>query len=297
MTLSPRSNPHSAKTLNKAINALIGAVYVDSDCNKRTLSVLENLNWFSANYSPNQVATPLAIQNGAVQSAVTSNLPVPAAKKSPNDGINTSLCRRIMPGQDIQSRIASLESDTGMHLQILFRDIAAPSTLDSLKSQVRFVVHAEPEYLHPPDTEWSPSERYAVIQQLSENISYLNMLRNNHILRLYQECGGDEPIHFLTAKDFHCSTKKAGNPLHRQDTETTLRMMMAIFPGTEPDRESPKFNEIKQLRRVGKRLSTLEQKFGFGILGLMHNPQNTARGTELAYLLFVSTLVSPKDHG
>jgi hypothetical protein len=74
-------------------------------------------------------------------------------------------------------------------------------------------------------------------------------------------------------------------------------MMVLIFLGSEPDRSSLIFNEVKQLRRVGKRLSTLVQHFGIGILGLMHNSEAATRGTDLAHLLFVQTLLSPIDHG
>lgn len=276
MTLSPRSDPHSAKTLNKAINALIGAVYVDSDCNKTTLSVLENLKWFSPS---TEVATRLAIQNRASQYTNTSNVSI-AVEESPNNQVNPFPFPQNIPGQDIQSRLASLESDTGLHLQILFSNIASPGTLATLKSQVHSVVHAEYEYLHPLTTELSPFERYTIIQNLGKRICYLNTIRNCHILQLYQQCGGNESSLFMNTKQYACGTKKAGNPLHRQDTEITLRMMTSIFPGTEPDKASCTFNEVKQLRRVGKRLNTLVQHFGIGILGLMHNPEGATEGAD-----------------
>jgi hypothetical protein len=292
MTLSPRSDPHSTKTLNKAINALIGAVYVDSDCNKTTLLVLENLNWFSPS---KEVTRPLTVHNRVLQYRATSDMPV-AVEETVINQVNTLSCPQKMPAQDIHSRLASLESETGLHLQIIFRNIASPSTLAMLRSQVYCVLHAEHVDCHPPRTDLSAFERYTVIQRLGQKISYLHTIRNNHILQLYQQCGGNELSPYVNIIQFNYGTKKAGNPLHRQDTEITLRMMLSIFPGSKPDRLSGTFNEVKQLRRVGKRLSTLVQHFGIGILGLMHNSEAVTRGTDLAYLLFVQRLLSQVDH-
>jgi hypothetical protein len=219
-----------------------------------------------------------------------------AMEESLHDHVNTFSCPQKISVHDIPSRIASLESETGLHLQILFRNIASPSTLAMLKNQVHCVVHAEHVDSYPPRTILSAFERYTVIQKLGKKISYLNTIRNNHILQLYQQCGGHDSSLFMNTIQFDCGTKKAGNPLHRQDTEITLRMMVSIFPGSEPDKSSCTFHEVKQLRRVGKRLSTLVQHFGIGILGLMHNSEVATRGTDLAHLLFVQTLLLPMDH-
>lgn len=283
MTLNPRSHPHSTRTLNKAINALIGAVYVDSNCNKMTLSVLENIHWFS----PSKEATgPLTMHGRASQYRATSDMPV-AVEQTFIDQVNTLPCPQRMPAQDIHSRLASLETETGLHLQIIFRNIASPGTLAMLRSQVYCVLHAEHVDPHPPRTDLSTFERYTVIQRLGQKISYLHTIRNNHILQLYQQCGGNELSPQMNIIQFNYGTKKAGNPLHRQDTEITLQMMLSIFPDSKPDRSSGTFNEVKQLRRVGKRLSTLVQHFGIGILGLMHDSEAATRGTDLAHLLFV----------
>lgn len=293
MTLSPRSNPHSTQTLNKAINALIGAVYVDSNCNKMTLSVLEKLNWF---YPSEEDIRLLTVHDPAPQYGATSDTPVSVDVTVYNQ-VNTLSCPQEMPEQDIETRLASLESLSGLHLQTLFRNIATPSTLAMLRSQVYYVVHAEHVDSHPLQTNLSAFERYTFIQRLGQKISYLHTVRHNHILRLYQQCGGNDSVPYTNIIQFDQGTKKPGNPLHRQDTEITLQMMRSIFPGTEPDRSSDTFNEVKQLRRVGKRLSTLVQYFGIGILGLMHDSEAVMRGNELAHLLFVQRLLSQVDHG
>jgi hypothetical protein len=293
MTLSPRSDPNSIKTQNKAINALIGAVYVDSDCNKTTLSVLENLNWFSPSKG---VARHLTVHNRASRYRATSDMPV-SVDETVNNQVNTLSCPPKMPVQDIQSRLGSLESETGLHLRNIFRSIASPTTLAMLRSQVFCVVHAEHVDSHPPKTNLSAFERYTFIQRLGQKISYLQTVRNNHILQLYRQCGGKESSSCMNIIHFDHGTKKAGNPLHRQDTEITLQMMLSIFPGSKPDRLSDTFNEVKQLRRVGKRLNTLVQNFGIGILGLMHDSEAAARGADLAHLLFVQILLFQVDHG
>lgn len=293
MTLSPRSDPHSTQTLNKAINALIGAVYVDSDCNKTTLSVLEKLNWFSPS---KEVIMPLTVHNRAPQYRATSDMPV-AVDVTVYNQVNTLSSPQGMPEQDIQSRLASLESATGLHLQTIFRNIASPSTIAMLRSQVYYVVHAEHVDSHPLQTNLSAFERYTFIKTLGQKISYLHTVRHNHILQLYQQCGGNYSTPHMNIIQFEQGTKKAGNPLHRQDTEVTLRMMRSIFPGSEPDISSDTFNEVKQLRRVGKRLNTLVHYFGIGILGLMHDSETATRGTELSHLLYVQILLSQVDHG
>lgn len=293
MFLSPRSDPHSTQTLNKAINALIGAVYVDSDCNKTTLSVLENLNWFSPS---KEAIKPLTVHNLAPQYGANSDMPV-SVEETISNQVNTISCPQEMPEQDTQTRLASLESSSGLHLQTLFRNIASPSTLAMLRNQVDYVLHAEHIDSHPLNTNVSAFERYTFIQTLGQKISYLQTVRHNHILQLYQQCGGHDSVPYTNIIQFDQGPKKPGNPLHRQDTEITLQMMRSIFPGTEPDKSSDTFNEVKQLRRVGKRLSTLVQHFGIGILGLMHDSEAVMRGIELAHLLFVQRLFSQVDHG
>lgn len=214
-----------------------------------------------------------------------------------NNQVNTLSCPPKMPVQDIQSRLASLKSETGLHLGNIFRNIASPTTLAMLRSQVFCIMHTEHVDSHPPRTNLSAFKRYTFIQRLDQKISYLHTVQNNHILQLYRQCGGKESSSCMNIIHFDHRTKKAGNPLHRQDTEITLQMMLSIFPGSKPNRLSNTFNEVKQLHRVGKRLSTLVPYFGIRILGLIHDSEATTRGTDLAHLLFVQKLLSQVDHG
>jgi hypothetical protein len=283
MTFNPRSGPHSPKTLNKAINALIGAVYVDCDCNKTTISVLEHLKWFSPSYQSDNVAE---VQSQILQPAVISEPSAPTADESLHYQPDVFVCPHTAYEQRKQFRIADIESKTGLDLESIFEDIVGPNTIASLRSQVYSAVHASRDNFYPSTAYLSPTERYAVIQKLGEDISLMNMIRNSHILQLFQECGGNESGYVLTAEDFNCGARKPGNPIHRQDTEITLRMMALIFPDTAPNKDSSTFNKIKQLRREGKRLDSLVRHFGIGILGLMYN-QEGPRGTKLAHVMFV----------
>lgn len=293
MTFSDRPGARTDSVLNKGINALIGAVYCDSKCVKTTFEVLIYLSWFSLTIYPNEISEPAGSQHPNVQQNMT-NEPNPRHPDA-EDGLE-ELENEVDPYDEalraylseeqqrcsfhdycpprdtyynagIERRLCDLEKKTTVHLRMLFLLIAGPHSFVGLKAKVHHVFTSRDVPTGTYTTILSPPERYEVIRQLDQRIIHFEMIRNYHILLLFKECGGSESSYNLTAEHFHTNTRSSGNPFNARESEITKRMIDRVCPTAD----SSKFEEFKGLRRMGKRLHTLERMFGTGVLGLMHS--------------------------
>lgn len=111
------------------------------------------------------------------------------------------------------------------------------------------------------------AERLAAIDDLSACMAHFTLAQRMHIYMLYKEAlfeggqggkaaNGRDPFILESGVT---SVRSRGNPNHLQ-TAAITRSMTA--PGRNPAR-------AKQLRRVGRRLDVLVEKFGRGVLALL----------------------------
>ena len=65
--------------------------------------------------------------------------------------------------------------------------------------------------------------------------------------------------------------RQLGNPRNLEEAEVTKNIMKELHPDCNEDSEKYNrlYNEVKTIRRYGRRLKSLVDAFGLGILGLI----------------------------
>jgi hypothetical protein len=154
--------------------------------------------------------------------------------------------------------------------------IASPQSIFVLQEMLRKSNTRGDCGVNSSDRPLSVAERFSLVKSFDQKISYYQFLRRYHVLKLYIESGGPatrSTSGFVvdTPQSFVNSSKKAGNPSNGAEANVTLAMMAEIFPDVRPHTAGYDnlYVTIKELRKLGKRLYMLQEKFGKGVLGLM----------------------------
>ncbi|KAF7589644.1 hypothetical protein BBP40_004017 [Aspergillus hancockii] len=121
-------------------------------------------------------------------------------------------------------------------------------------------------------------KRLRIIFELDTKLAATQLFRWYHIFKLFEDCGGREALSFsgnmnTTPATFNTEKQGRGNPVHRADALVANAMVLEYFPGMPSNSDDFKsiLKVMKQIRKLGKRLHMLVERFGMGILGLMFN--------------------------
>jgi hypothetical protein len=122
----------------------------------------------------------------------------------------------------------------------------------------------------------SKPEIFHLIEKIDQEIGTLRLFRRYYVLDLFEMCGGCETPScsgFVQQcpERLNAAGKQSGNLRYRAEHEVTESMMREIFPHLRPGMREyqGKLNEVKSLRRVGRKLYILAQRFGKGILAMI----------------------------
>lgn len=149
--------------------------------------------------------------------------------------------------------------------------------------------------------EISNAQRLESIGSLRGSTAYLNLIRLCHIHKLFTENSDSQreangAFIINTAQDIVPHAKRQrGNPLNNAEARITKLIMQEVHPELEERSAgySSKYNEISDLRRLGRRLHILVEAWGSGILALLPLCKKTSK-EGLAANITDSMQVSPK---
>lgn len=124
---------------------------------------------------------------------------------------------------------------------------------------------------------WSATKRLQVIREFDTDAAYSTLLKNFHITKFYtdkccQEVCKTGLFIVATTEDVVRSTKRPrGNPQNLAAAELTRSILRDLYPDSDENSSeySTLYNEVKSLRRFGRRLNSFVETFGVGILGLI----------------------------
>lgn len=177
---------------------------------------------------------------------------------------------------DVQNTLLSLGYKHRETLLTFFVTIASSRSILALRS----IIHNERTRRSPQShllgNGISRKERFYVIQELDQSVTFMQLMKWLHILELFQDCGGPGTQSYTgyivhTPDNFGNQTKMPGNRRNWEDTQITRSMLSEVFPDATDEIYRQMFPTFKKLRKLGKRLHTLSSKFGKGIFGLMLN--------------------------
>ncbi|KAB8199472.1 hypothetical protein BDV34DRAFT_206706 [Aspergillus parasiticus] len=127
----------------------------------------------------------------------------------------------------------------------------------------------------------SKADTFDIISKMSQVIACLYLFRRYHIVRLFEKCGGCETpsvSRFVAvAVNNSAVLKRPGNPLKNAETELNVAMMKEVLPHLKPGTSEyeEEYNSVNNLRLLARRYSTLQNRFGPGILALIPNPDQS----------------------
>jgi hypothetical protein len=164
-----------------------------------------------------------------------------------------------------------------IELKIFFFAIASSDALVALRSIVKAHRRSLADHSSPIRCDLSQAERLKVIKTLNENIAYLGLLKRCHIHRLFVDSSKlsrktvDGFINDTTKSITTLQKPKTGNPLYIEDAQASKSIMREVYGELEEEssRYEKKYRAISHLRRLGRRLHLLVERFGYGILGLL----------------------------
>ncbi|RAK95352.1 RNase3 domain protein [Aspergillus ibericus CBS 121593] len=320
VTYCPLPGSRSAKVLGIAVNALIGAIYVDSESEDLTVSALHSMGWFRFSLEENSSSNTVNSQCGSMgvpaESQASNDLagqvPIHAmvrqqtTKQKDNTLFTTFLklemercaLHQIPSPQEtyfnarLQNELSELQArnPTFSHdLGMLFLTFAGPQSVAGLQANLHGALAA----VKPPDEIYhiraSIEQRFNIIRTLDELACHFDILKNYHIWKLHVHCTEQgEDSRFCIAYGDPEYRKRPGNPVNLKESDTTKKMIDIICPETEPTSAYYRvfYEKVTCLRRRGKRLQLLIETFGLGILGLMycHSLQNCSSRTSSVLL-------------
>ncbi|KAL2782437.1 hypothetical protein BJX66DRAFT_320732 [Aspergillus keveii] len=159
---------------------------------------------------------------------------------------------------------------------LLFLTIAAPQQIARLREIIRSARDEKLLCTYALTDEISPTVRFQMILDLDQKSTTAQLVRRYHIVALFKACGGDAVRSITgfvntTSDNFLQQERSFGNPANIEYANVASVMMREIYPDLEVGQlgYEAKLKRIKKLRKLGKRLHILTEKFGRGLLGLM----------------------------
>ncbi|KAL6238408.1 hypothetical protein BDW75DRAFT_237505 [Aspergillus navahoensis] len=161
-------------------------------------------------------------------------------------------------------------------LKMLLSTAAAPQQIASLRDIICSARVEKPLRKYSLRDEIEPRERFRIISELDERIAGALLVRWYHIVALFEACGGHQSrsvTGFVNNNPATIQPQRGsfGNPTNKDDASVAQAMMRELYPDLQPgtaEYQTKQIN-IKKLRKLGKRLHMLVDRFGRGVLGLM----------------------------
>ncbi|KAK3065244.1 hypothetical protein LTS18_004875 [Coniosporium uncinatum] len=178
-------------------------------------------------------------------------------------------------GPEIQQGLSELGA--GMYsnaLQTICVAIASSESLVTLQHLLRYYRAGESPKTLAPAIPQSTKDRVSVIGAIDKEVAYMCILRRCHIFRLYEENRPGFSHGFVSSTQQTIATqgrRGPGNPKNIADSNITKVIMGRTFPDLEIQSKEyeQSYRRINSLRRLGRRLCMLKERFGHGIFGLM----------------------------
>lgn len=177
-----------------------------------------------------------------------------------------------------QDTMLRIEKDKAEVLLKMLAYIASPNAIAAVREILNCSKPGEKDLVRHLRSTPSRRDRFDVIEGLERVISCSQLLRRHHILEFYKDCGGpathfENEIIMVDPKSFGLSGNGPGNPKNKNIANVTDKMMEELFPDLEErsTEYQKKRQKLASIRRLGQRLHILENKFGQGILGLIHD--------------------------
>lgn len=162
--------------------------------------------------------------------------------------------------------------------------ICSPSSIIALRATLQTMRGASNLREHMPLHGLSAPERFKAIEREESYIVKSTLLRRCHIWKLWKEHCSSAIISTTVSHEWVLADRPGleqntpGNPRIMQRSVAASALMDKIFP--ELNRDSiefkHKYNQIKRLEKLGRRLSMMTETFGEGILGLLQCSESDA---------------------
>ena len=174
-------------------------------------------------------------------------------------------------------RLASLGLESHVNvLRVLSLTIGSCESLVDLKEILRAYRDPSSGSLETAG-DFSNAKRLDTIRSLSGDAAFFNLLKKCHIHRLFTDnkdplCDPTDNFIISTAKSVTTRPRgETGNPRNSAEAKITKAIMREVYPGLHSNSTDyqPKYREVTELRRTGRRLDMLISRFGLGILGLL----------------------------
>ncbi|PYI36384.1 hypothetical protein BP00DRAFT_361516 [Aspergillus indologenus CBS 114.80] len=296
----PTSGSRSYKSLDLAINALIGAIYLESDSNQITTRALEQMRWFKPHTRPmspvvlerdvpmnepeelatsndfmsaNQPPESITEEYSQPKNAVFDSFMEEEAKACVRHGIsppqetylNPRALRQIL---ELQNTVPKW-----LNLPMLFLTFAGSQSIAGLHDNIHGSLGLENPSPAIFLAQASAKQRYCNIEALENLKCHVNLLIYYNTWQLIELCTNQEGTDLGVSYRPDASPQGPGNPINLRRADITRRILQIACPDLEPSSSS--YSSIRHrvtvLRRTGERLKLLHKSFGLGIFGLMHS--------------------------
>ncbi|KAL4860680.1 hypothetical protein BDV12DRAFT_208957 [Aspergillus spectabilis] len=292
----PRSGRGSKIVTGTAVAAILGAVFLDSDCRKRTWEVMQHIGFFlheDSGVDPTMLQSEpqLGMAPGAMQAGIISQKrPPPPCSEMQNK--RKRICEEIasfvtherekcIATNTPLPEVSYFTSETQKQLSKL-PDLATKLILGIANAQSLVILRqaiqswrSEPDItLLKSGISLSKAARFNIIRSIDRETAFLNIIKRYHILELFKQCGGHETPScsgFVLVQGKPTTTKKSGNPHNIAETEVTASILREIHPELELASVDykPTLDSLKYYRQLGRKFHAITTQFGRGILALL----------------------------
>ncbi|RAH80836.1 hypothetical protein BO86DRAFT_432498 [Aspergillus japonicus CBS 114.51] len=296
----PTSGSRSSKSLDLAINALIGAIYLESDSNQITTRALEQMRWFKPHVRPlspgvleqnirmdereelapsnalmsaNKPPKNIAEEYSQPKNAVFNGFMEEEAKACFRHGISPPQETYLNPRALRQILELQKSVPKWLNLPMLFLTFAGPQSIAGLHDNIHGSLGIENPSPAIFLAQASAKQRYCNIEALENLKCHVDLLIYYNTWQLFELCTDQEGTDLGVSYRPDAGPQGPGNPINLRRADITRRILQIAYPDLEPSSRS--YSLIRQrvtvLRRRGERLKSLHESFGLGIFGLMHS--------------------------
>ncbi|PYI16646.1 hypothetical protein BO99DRAFT_483707 [Aspergillus violaceofuscus CBS 115571] len=273
----PTSGSRSSKSLDLAINALIGAIYLESDSNQITTRALEQMRWFKPHVRPlspaNKPPENIAEEYSQPKNAVFNGFMEEEAKACFRHGISPPQETYLNPRALRQILELQKSVPKWLNLPMLFLTFAGPQSIAGLHDNIHGSLGIENPSPAIFLAQASAKQRYCNIEALENLKCHVDLLIYYNTWQLFELCTDQEGTDLGVSYRPDAGPQGPGNPINLRRADITRRILQIAYPDLGPSSKSYLLirQRVTVLRRRGERLKSLHESFGLGIFGLMHS--------------------------
>ncbi|KAL7931424.1 hypothetical protein V8C35DRAFT_116514 [Trichoderma chlorosporum] len=196
---------------------------------------------------------------------------------------------------DILRKTMDLGGKRSDELLKILVGICSPSSVIALRATLQTMRSASDLREHMPLHGLSAPERFKAIEREESCIAESTLLRRCHIWKLWKEHCSSAITSTTVSHEWVLAHRPGleqngpGNPRIMQRCVAASALMDKIFPELNRDSREfkHKYNQIKQLEKLGRRLSMMAETFGEGILGLLQCSESDAAFLKISDSMFL----------